>query len=175
VLRGRRRRSAGSGAAALVLSLLMGGVLTGGIGAVDAAAAVAAQARAETAADAAAHAAAAVLAVDGERERLSIQAQAGGGCDVDGATVTSSGPACDHAVQAARDLAVRNGGVLLRLVVGPDLRDVRADRGAGRLLTLVRVAVRRGLPVQPVACSASPGAAADVCWAEAWSAAQEAG
>jgi hypothetical protein len=158
-----------------VVSLLMGGVLTGGVGAIDAAAAVAAQARAEAAADAAAHAAAGVLAVDGERERLSIQVQAGGGCDVDGSTVMSSGSACDHAVQVARDIAKRNGGVLLRMVVGPDLRDIRADRGAGRLLTLVRAAVPRALPVQPVSCPSAPRAAADVCWAEAWSAAQEAG
>ena len=168
------RRSA-SGAAALVLSLLTSGVLTGGIGAVDAAAAVAAQARAETAADAAAHAAAGVLAVDSGRAQLSIQAQAGAGCDLDGTTVTSTGSACDDSIQAAREAASRNGGVLRRMVVGPDLRDIRVDRGAGRLLTLVRVAVRRGLPVQPVPCPAAPGATADVCWAEAWSAAQEAG
>jgi hypothetical protein len=159
----------------LLLTLLTGTVLTGGIGAADAAAAVGSQARADTAADASAHAAASLLAADEDRERLSSAVQSGHPCDTGEADPSAVGPACGRALQVARDVAARNRAVLLRLVVGPDLRDVRADRGAGRLVTLAQVAVRRGLPVLPATCPASPGSGSDLCWAMAWSAAQEAG
>ncbi len=167
-------RSSG-GAAALLLTLLTGTVLTGGIGAADAAATVGSQARADSAADASAHASAALLAADNDREQLSIAVQAGTPCDSGGGDTSRASPACGRAVQAARDVAARNHAVLVRLVVGPDLRDDRADRGAGRLVTLAEVAVRRGLPVLPATCPASPGSGSDLCWAMAWSAAQEAG
>jgi hypothetical protein len=163
------------GAAGLLVSLLTGTLATGGIGAVDVAAAVAAQGRAENAADAVAHAVAAVLAVDPDREHLSLSAQAGNLCDTDSPSDGASEKACGRALDTARDVAARNGGVLLRLVVGPDPRDLRPERGAGRVLTLVLVAVRRGLPVLPTHCPPSPGTGADLCWAEAWSAAQESG
>jgi Flp pilus assembly protein TadG len=164
-----------SGAAALLVSLLMGTLMTGGVGAVDAAVAVAAQGHADNAADAVAHAATALLAADPDRDGLSIAVQAGAACDSAEQPDSSMGPACSRAVAVARQVAGENGAVLLRLTVGPDLRDDRAGRGAGRLLTLAEVAVRRRLPVLPIRCSVSPGDKPDVCWAEAWSAAQEAG
>lgn len=164
------------GAAGLLVSLLAGTLATGGIGAVDVAAAVAAQSRAENAADAVAHAVAAVLAADPDREHLSLSAQAGNLCDTESPPPDiAAEKACGRALSTARDVASRNGAVLLRLTVGPDPRDLRPERGAGRVLTLALVAVRRGLPVLPAHCPPSPGTGPDLCWAEAWSAAQESG
>ena len=182
--RGRLRRS--SGAAALLVMALTGSLATGGLGAVDAAAAVAAQSRADNAADAIAHAAAGVLAADPDRDAMSVAAQAGSGCDggVSGVAGASGSPAaadsaagraCERALAAARQIAAANHAVVLRLTVGPDLRDLRADRGPGRLVTLVLVGVPRGLPVLPAHCPPTPGTGPDLCWAEAWSAAQESG
>ena len=159
----------------MLVTLLTGTVLSGGIGAADVAATVGSQARADSAADASAHASAALLAADQDREQLSIAVQAGTPCDIGESDTSRAGPACGRALHAARDVAARNHAVLLRLVVGPDLRDNRADRGAGRLVTLAEVAMRRGLPVLPATCPASPGSGSDLCWAMAWSAAQEAG
>jgi len=166
-----------AGAAALLVTMLMGALMTGGLGAVDTAAAVAAQSRADNAADAVAHAAASVLAADPDRDQLSIAVQAAGGaCDSTTPSAGSTGPAaCPRALATARQAALDNNAVLLRLTVGPDLRDDRADRGAGRMVTLALVAVRRGLPVLPARCPDAPGTGPDLCWAEAWSAAQEAG
>jgi Flp pilus assembly protein TadG len=163
------------GAAALLVTALAGTVMTGAVGAVDAAAAVAGQGRAENAADAAAHAAAALLASDAGRDKLSIAVQAGAPCDSTTSSPTDVGPTCGRATTAAGDVARRNNAVLLRLTVGPDLRDVREGRGVGRLVVLALVAVPRGLPVLPAHCPPSPGSGPDLCWAEAWSAAQEAG
>jgi hypothetical protein len=163
------------GAAGLLVCLLMGTIATGGLGAVDVAAVVAAQGRAENAADAVAHGVAATVAADPDRERLSIAAQAGDFCDLEAPPDASKNPACAHAIATARELARQNQAVLLRLTVGPDLRDLRPDRGPGRALSLVLVAVPRGLPVLPAHCPAQPGTGPDLCWAEAWSAAQEAG
>jgi Flp pilus assembly protein TadG len=171
-----RRVRPQAGAAALLVTMLMGALMTGGLGAVDTAASVAAQSRADNAADAVAHAAASVLAADPDRDQLSIAVQAAGGaCDGTAQPAGSTGPACPRALATARQAALDNNAVLLRLTVGPDLRDDRADRGAGRLVTLALVAVRRGLPVLPARCPDAPGTGPDLCWAEAWSAAQEAG
>jgi hypothetical protein len=167
----------------LLVMALMGSLATGGLGAVDAAAAVAAQSRADNAADAVAHAVAGLLAADPDRDALSIAAQAGSGCDGGahgsaasaGAAEPAAGRACRRALAVARQVVAANHAVLLRLTVGPDLRDLRADRGAGRLLTLALIGVPRGLPVLPSRCPPAPGTGPDLCWAEAWSAAQEAG
>jgi Flp pilus assembly protein TadG len=164
-----------AGAAGLLVSLLTGVLATGGVGAVDVAAAVAAQSRAENAADAVAHAVAAVLAVDPDREHLSLSAQAGNLCDTDSPPDPAAEKACARALAVARDVAGANRAVLLRLTVGPDVRDLRAERGAGRVVTLALAAVRRGLPVLPAHCPPMPGRGPDLCWAEAWSAAQESG
>jgi hypothetical protein len=163
------------GAAGLLVCLLTGTLATGGIGAVDVGAAVAAQGRAENAADAVAHAVAATVAADPDRERLSIAAQAGDFCDLAEPPDEAKNPACAHAIATGREAARENRAVLLRLTLGPDLRDLRLDRGPGRALTLVLVAVRRGIPVLPARCPPQPGTGPDLCWAEAWSAAQEAG
>ena len=155
--------------------MLAGTLAAGGMGAVDVAAAVAAQSRAENAADAIAHAAAALLAADPQRGHLSIAAQAGTFCDTDSDGGPATGDACARAMAAARLVARENGAILLRLTVGPDPRDLRPDRGPGRLQTLALAAVPRGLPVLPSPCPRAPGTGPDLCWAEAWSAAQEAG
>lgn len=172
----RPARRQPAGAAALLLACFTSVLMTGGIAAVDAGFAAAAQSRAENAADAVAHAAAALLAVDPDRDRLSIAVQGGSPCDSDAPEAEDGGgPACARALAEARRLARSNGAAVVRLTVGPDLRDVRADRGAGRLLVLAEVAVRRGLPVLPARCPARPGSQSDLCWVLAWSAAQEAG
>jgi hypothetical protein len=171
-----RRRPAAAGAAVLLVVVLMGSVATAGMGAVDAAAAVAAQSRADNAADAVAHAAAALLAADPDRDRLSIAVQAGTACDSSAPRDdASTGSACGRALAAAWRMAAANHAVLIRLTVGPDLRDLGPARAAGRLLTLAEVGVLRGLPVLPARCPPAPGTGPDLCWAEAWSAAQEAG
>lgn len=170
-----RRHAGQAGAAALLVTVLMGTLATGGMGAVDAAAAVAAQSRADNAADAVAHAAASLLAADPDRDRLSLAVQAGGACEAGQPVGDDLGPACGRALAAAHQVAAANGAVLLRLSVGPDLRDETPAKGAGRMLTLALVAVPRGLPVWPSHCPRSPGTGPDLCWAEAWSAAQEAG
>jgi len=171
----RPRRAGEAGAAVLLVMVLMGVLGTGGMGAVDAAAAVAAQSRAGNAADAVAHAAAALLAADPDRDRLSLAVQAGSACEAGQPVPDGAGPACSRAIATARQIAVANRAVLLRLTVGPDLRDDTAAKGAERLLTLALVAVPRGLPVWPARCPPRPGTGPDLCWAEAWSAAQEAG
>lgn len=168
-------RQSARGAAALLVCLVTGTLATGGIGAVDVAAAVAAQSRAENAADAAAHATAGLLAADPERDHLSIAAQGGRFCDTDSPGAEPPSGACARAVAAARLVAGQNGGRLLRLTVGPDPHDLRPERGPGRLQALALVAVPRGLPVLPSRCPPSPADRPDVCWAEAWSAAQEGG
>ncbi len=150
-------------------------VVTGGIGGIDAAAAIAAQSRAENAADAVAHAVAALLATDDGRQTLSIAVQGGSSCDTDTPAAPEAGPACSRAIAEARRAASDNGAVLLRLTVGPDPRDFRADRGAGGLLTLAAVAVPRHLPILPAYCPARPGSTSDLCWVETQSGAQEAG
>lgn len=166
-----------AGAASLVLSLLMGIIAVGGLGGVDVAAAVAAQGHAESAADAVAHAVTGLLASDPEREHLSVTTQAGSLCDTQatpppGADVRS----CTRAIALARDVASRNRAVLLRLLVGPDLRDLGPLRGAGRLQVLAEVAVRRAMPAVPVRCAGDrPQGDHDLCWAVAWSAGREAG
>jgi len=169
------RRAGARGAAALVLSGAMGAVITGGVGAVDAAAAVTAQAHAEAAADAVAHGTAVFLLGDAHREQLSIAVQAGTPCDSDASDSPAAGPGCAGAVQAARQLAAQNAAVLARLVVGPDPRDMQEGQGAGRMLVEVHVFVPRRLPVLPATCPTSPGSGADLCWVDAWSAAQGAG
>lgn len=169
------RRGGQAGAAALLVTVLMGVLASGGMGAVDAAAAVAAQSRASNAADAVAHAAASLLAADPDRDRLSLSVQAGAACEAGRPVGADVGPACGRALATTRQIAAANGAVLLQLSVGPDLRDETAARGTGRLLTLALVAVPRGLPVWPAHCPRQPGTGPDLCWAEAWSAAQEAG
>jgi hypothetical protein len=172
--RRRAHRRAG-GAAALLVTLLTGVLATGGLGAVDVAAAVAAESRAENAADAVAHATAGLLAADPQRDHLSVAAQGGAFCDTDTGDTGHTEDTCTRAIAAARLVAAQNGAVLVRFVAGPDPRDLRPDRGPGRLQTLVEVAVPRGLPVLPSRCPGSPEKQPDVCWAEAWAAAQEAG
>jgi hypothetical protein len=167
--------SAQRGAAALVLLTAMGAVLTGGAGVVDVAAAMSAQAHAESAADAVAHGVAVALLGDADREKLSIAVQAGSPCDTDEKDLSAAGPACGRAVAAARAMAAANRAVLRRLLVGPDPRDMREGRGAGRVLVEAHVFVARGVPIHPGSCPAQPGSGSDLCWAEAWSAAQGAG
>lgn len=169
------RRHRARGAAALVLLGSMGAVLSGGLAAVDVAAAVNAQAHAESAADAVAHGTAVALLSDPGEEQLSIAVQAGTPCDTDAGNLSATGSACAHAVQAARTMAAVNGGVVARLLVGPDPRDMRDGRAAGRVLVQAHVFVPRGLPVYPGRCPAQPGSGADLCWVDAWSAAQGAG
>jgi hypothetical protein len=163
------------GAAALVLLSAMSAVLTGGAGVVDVAAAMSAQAHADSAADAVAHGTAAFLLGDADRDTLSIAVQAGSPCDTDEQDDSGAGPACRRAVAAARTLAAANHAVLRRLLVGPDPRDMREGRGAGRVLVEAHVFVARGMPINPGTCPAQPGSGSDLCWAEAWSAAQGAG
>ena len=163
------------GAVGLLVVVLAGALMTGGLGAVDVAAAMTAQSHADNAADAVAHAAASLLAADPDRDRLSIAVQAGTPCEDSSPAPDSTGPACRRALATARQIAAENRAVLLRISIGPDLRDDRSDRGAGRLVTLALVAVRRGLPVLPAPCGSAPGMKPDLCWAEAWSSAQEAG
>lgn len=171
----RCRAPAQAGAAALLASLLASVLATGGLGAVDAAAAVAASSHAEAAADAVAHGVASLLAGHPDRDRLSLAVQAGEACERGSPPGPSTGKACADALALAIRLAAANGAAVMRLSVGPDPRDLRADRGAGRLLTLAEVAVPRGLPVLPGRCPPAPGSQPDLCWAMAWSAAQEAG
>lgn len=169
------RRPSVAGAAALFVVMLTGSVATAGMGAVDVAAAVAAQSRADNAADAVAHATAGLLATDPDRDRLSIAVQAGAECGSAPPRDAPLGPACGRAATVARRVAAANHAVLVRLNVGPDARDLGPQRGAGRLLVLAEVGVLRGLPVLPARCPPAPGSGPDLCWAEAWSAAQEAG
>src|SRR5260221_9068450 len=170
-----RRRPATRGAAALVLLASMSSVFVGGAGVVDVAAAVRAQAHAESAADAVAHGVAVALLGDPDREALSIAVQAGAPCDTDDPDTSPAGPACARAVGVARAMAAANGAALRRLLVGPDPRDMREGRGAGRVLVEAHVFVARGMPISPRRCPATPGSSSDLCWAEAWSAAQGAG
>ena len=163
------------GAVAILVLALSGSLFAGAIGGLDCMAAVRAQGHAETAADAAAHGAASLLAADGDRDALSIAVQAGQQCGAGGSLTGAAAAACSRARALAADVATGNGGVLMRLVVGPDVRDDRADRGAGRLVALALVAVRRNVPVLPLDCPRVPPRDPDVCWAQAWSAAQEAG
>jgi hypothetical protein len=167
----RRQR----GAAALVLLGASGALFTGALGVVDVAAAVSAQARAQSAADALAHGTAAFLLGASGRDELSIAVQAGTPCDTDAGGADSAGPACVRAVVAARELAGANSAVLRRLIVGPDPRDMRDGRAAGRFLVEAHVFVARGLPIRPGTCPNQPGSGADLCWADAWAAAQGAG
>jgi hypothetical protein len=160
------------GAASLVLLMLMGCVLTGGVGAIDAAVVVGSQARAQSAADAVAHGVAVQVMRDPEEERLSIDAQAGAFCDSD--EKHNSG-ACARALGTARELAVQNGAMLQRVIVGPDARDRGGPPRAGRVLVQAHVAMPRRLPVLPAWCPTQPKPEADLCWAVAWSAAQGAG
>ena len=166
----RRQR----GAAALVLLAATGALLTGALGVVDVGAAVSAQARAQNAADAAVLGAAVFLLGASGRDELSIAVQAGTPRDSE-AGGDGIGLACARAIDAARHLAAANGGLLRRLIVGPDPRDMRDGQGAGRLLVEAHVFVPRGLPIHPGACPKQPGSGSDLCWAEAWSAAQGAG
>lgn len=168
----RRRRSACRGAAALLITLLTGTLTTGAMGAVDVAAAAASESRAENAADAVAHAVAGLLAADADREHLSIAVQAGAFCE---GQPEPAEPACRRALATARATAAANHAVLVHIAVGPDARDMHLQRGPGRLSTMVLVAVARGLPVLPARCPPAPGTGPDLCWAEAWSAAVEAG
>jgi len=171
----RRRRSAARGAAALLVSLLTGTLATGAMGAVDVAAAAASESRAENAADAVAHAVAGLLAADADREHLSIAVQAGAFCEDQPVDVLPAEPACRRALGTASATALANRAVLVHLTVGPDPRDLHPQRGPGRLSTMVLVAVPRGLPILPARCPPAPGSGPDLCWAEAWSAAVEAG
>jgi hypothetical protein len=171
----RPRRAGTRGAVALVLLACLGAVLGGGLGAVDLEAAMSAQARVEAAADAVAHGVAALLLADPGRDGLSVAVQAGTRCDTD-EDRSAAGEACGRAVAVARDLAAQNHGVLRRLIVGADPRDMLDGHAAGRLLVEARVFVARGLPILPgTTCPAEPGSGADMCWADAWSAAQGAG
>jgi hypothetical protein len=150
-------------------------VLSGGLAAVDVAAAVNAQARAEAAADAVAHGTAVALLADPEREQLSIAVQAGTPCDTDAGDLSAAGAACRRAVQAGRAMAAANQAVLARLLVGPDPRDMRDGQAAGRVLVQAHVFAPRGLPILPGRCPPQPGSGPDLCWVDAWSAAQGAG
>jgi hypothetical protein len=170
-----RRRRAARGAASLVMLMLMGTVLTGGVGAVDAAVVIGSQAHAQSAADAVAHGVAVQVLRDPEEEQLSIAAQAGSFCDSDEKDTSSAGPACARAIGTAHQLAVQNDAILERLVVGPDARDRGGPPGAGRVLVQAEVAMPRRLPALPAWCAPKPQSSADLCWAQAWSAAQGAG
>jgi hypothetical protein len=155
--------------------VLMGSVLTGGAGVIDAAAIVGSQAHAQSAADAVAHGVAVLLLGDPDEERLSIAAQAGSFCDTEEKDSTAAGPACTRAVDQARALASQNQAKLQRLIVGPDARDRGGPPRAGRVMVQARVAMPRRLPVLPAWCPTQPRPDADLCWAQAWSAAQGAG
>ncbi len=169
-----RRRRRCRGAVALVLAGSLGALFTGVLGAVDAAAAMSAQARAQAAADAIAHGTVAMLLTDPDREQLSIDVQAGQPCDTD-VDSSATGAPCARAMRAAAELAAANHAVLRRLVVGPDPRVMRDGHAAGPVLTEADVFVARGLPIQLGHCPSQPGSGSDMCWAEAWSAAQGAG
>lgn len=152
----------------------MSAVLTGFAGVVDAQVAMGAQAHAESAADAVAHGTAAFLLRSDGHEQLSIAVQAGNPCDTD-TDHSAAGWPCGLAIQAAHVLVEQNGAVLGRLMVTPDPRDMRDGRDAGRLLVQAHVFVARKLPVHPGTCPSQPGSGSDLCWADAWSAAQGAG
>jgi len=153
-------------------------VLIAGVAAGDAAAVVASGHRAQLAADAVAHAAAGALAGDPDRAGLSIEVQAGRTvCSRTGSGASGGEPlACAAAWAAAGQAATASGAVILDLAVGPDLRDMRPGSGPGRLTVLAHVAVARRL-IAPGRCRPTPaGPRPDrLCWAEAWSGAQEAG
>jgi hypothetical protein len=171
----RHGRRSTRGAASLVMLMLMGTVLTGGVGAIDAAVVVGSQAHAQSAADAVAHGVAVQVLRDPEEEQLSITAQAGSFCDSDETDNAGAGRACMRAIGTARELAVQNDAVLRRLIVGPDARDRGGPPGAGRVLVQAEVAMPRRLPVLPAWCPPQPRPDAGLCWAQAWAAAQGAG
>lgn len=155
--------------------MLMGTVLTGGVGAVDAAAAVGSQAHAQSAADAVAHGVAVQVLRDPDEEQLSIAAQAGSFCDSDEKDNSTAGRACTHAITAAHELAMQNDAVLERVVIGPDVRDRGGPPRPGRVVVEAHVAMPRRLPVLAAWCPAKPQEDTGLCWADAWSAAQDAG
>lgn len=170
-----RRRRAARGAAALLLLGSTSTLLGGGVAAVDVAAAVNAQAHAESAADAVAHGTAVALLADPDREALSIAVQAGTPCDTDAGDTSAAGAACARALRTARAMAAANRAVVARLLIGPDPRDMRDGRAAGRVLVQAHVFAPRGLPIVPGRCPVQPGSGPDLCWVDAWSAAQGAG
>jgi hypothetical protein len=155
--------------------MLMGTVLTGGAGAIDAAVVIGSQAHAQSAADAVAHGVAVQVLRDPQEEQLSIAAQAGAFCDSDENDNSTAGAACANAINTAHGLAVQNDALLQRLIVGPDARDRGGPPRPGRVLVQAEVAMPRRLPILPAWCSPKPRSDADLCWAQAWSAAQGAG
>jgi hypothetical protein len=153
-------------------------VLIAGVAVGDVAAVVASNHRAQLAADAVAHAAVGALAGDPGRTSLSIEVQAGRTiCSRTGSTAPGDEPpACAAAWAAAGQASAAAGAVILELAVGPDFRDLLPGAGAGRLTVLAHVAVARRLVVPGRCRPTPPGPRADrLCWADAFSAAQEAG
>ena len=139
-----------------------------GVVAVDGTAYATTDAHAQAAADAAAHAAEAAVIANEDVASLSLAAQAGAvSCE----SLTDS--RCAEVVDAARSVATMNGGQLVAVRLGPDLRDRKPGVGAGRLTVIVEVAVFRRLGLPGVRCARSPGATGDLCWAVAWSAAEQ--
>ena len=166
----------------LLLLLVTGSVVAASAGVEAVWGVVDAEGRARIAADAAAHAAEVTLIHAPDADRLSDVLQSGQATCVYPTTPGPSGGdppaggdsldhvACQAAWQSAVDAATANGGRIVDLVVSPDPRDMNPGAGAGRLEVTVHVQVSRRLPVVSRFCSSSGGA---ICWAEAWSGAQE--
>ena len=169
------RRHCRGAAAVLALGLSLCALIIGLATASGAVLASSAE-RAGAAADAAAHGAEVVLQTGADRDDLSVALQAGAQCawpDALGSELPfPASLLCPQVVWAAQDLARGNGAELLELHVGPDLRDRAPGAGAGGLIVLVHVAVRRHLPALGRLCAGPLPAASPLCTADAWSAAQ---
>ncbi|MFN2451796.1 MAG: hypothetical protein ABR541_05535 [Candidatus Dormibacteria bacterium] len=174
MLSGPCRRGEDGAVVALVL-VMVGALLAAGGAALELGELSASDERAGAAADAVAHAAEVALSQDDYLASISVSAQANRqACLVDAAVHADAGPEdeCQPTVAAARAAAAANDAELTYLRVGPAITDRLTSQGAGRLTTLVRVAMRRRLTVALPRCPVMPPEQPSVCWAVAWSAAQ---
>ncbi|GAC1339400.1 MAG: hypothetical protein NVSMB29_06640 [Candidatus Dormibacteria bacterium] len=159
-----------SGAIVAVVLIMAATLAAAGAAFVDAVALTAGDELAGAAADAVAHASEIVLSQDDYLAELSVKAQANQqACLVDSAEHQDAAAEddCAPTLAAARAAAAANGAELTYFRFGPGLPDRLNRPGAGRLITLVRVAVRRRLPIAAPRCSSPPPAQPSLCWAAA--------
>lgn len=172
---GRRPRERGA-ASVMVLSAIS--TLAAGAAAIfDVQSAGSAQAHAQSAAAAVAHGAEVAILADPHRDDLSIAAQSGDqNCDwppQPRQPDPMQDASCQPILTAVTTVARANGAVVVRYRYAHDLRDQRLEPVAGRLTSLVEVAVPRRLPIGPSCRMAPDGDGAGACWAIAWSAAEQ--
>lgn len=183
----RRSRRHSSGAAALLCVVVALLILLAAMATAQVLAASLTQARADAAADAAAHAAVGFFAADRSRDELSVELQAqNAACDLDPRHDVGPGVAdqnlngaiaftsCARSIRAAADAAGANRGRLVSFHAGPDPRDYTSAGGGTRIDVLVSVSVDGPLASVRALCDGTDSKK-DLCFALAWSAAEEAG